>query len=445
MVYRRRFNLTTILIGSILGIAISLFGTGKISIVVLMTDSKNMPNNSRRNHSTRIPNDLLNDLSSRFIINIPEEERSDLVRLCFQIELAHWFYLDRYCEEDSKLERVPLNDFIRITENRKLDCIIKYTSHTRSVAKTVFKHIPCLQKHIAEVDDVIKNWRDYKKNVPTFGAILLDKELKHVLLVQGYVSNASWGFPKGKVNQDESPVNCAIREVLEETGFDITNYIDEKACIHYLFNDQLINLYIVHGISKETKFQPQTKNEIKDFKWFPISDLPMGKKEQSNKASGKWNFFLVAPFLKQLKKWIERKNSNQEKTPHLTNEKSLECAKVQMKDCGKNENPSPAENRVRQHKSTYSPPPRMLRQRSQKHSDENEKNLSQIENKVVQQNFKKNTRVSPKLEKKKFATTEDGFCPISKTWLNISIDSEALIALFSINLRRMSTTDVHRS
>ncbi|GIY04107.1 hypothetical protein CEXT_61351 [Caerostris extrusa] len=58
------------------------------------------------------------------------------------------------------------------------------------------------------------------------------------------------------------------------------------------------------------------------------------------------------------------------------NEKNLSQIE---KDCGKNENPSPAENRVRQHKSTYSPPPRMLRQRSQKHSDENEKNLSQIE------------------------------------------------------------------
>jgi ADP-ribose pyrophosphatase YjhB (NUDIX family) len=34
------------------------------------------------------------------------------------------------------------------------------------------------------------------------------------LLVQGYWVKASWGFPKGKVNQDELPVDCAIREVL---------------------------------------------------------------------------------------------------------------------------------------------------------------------------------------------------------------------------------------
>ena len=43
-----------------------------------------------------IPLEILDDLGSRFIINIPEEERKDLIRICFQIELAHWFYVDEY-------------------------------------------------------------------------------------------------------------------------------------------------------------------------------------------------------------------------------------------------------------------------------------------------------------------------------------------------------------
>lgn len=52
----------------------------------------------------QIPRDILDDLASRFIINVPVEERSDLIRICFQIELAHWFYLDFYCAaEDEKL------------------------------------------------------------------------------------------------------------------------------------------------------------------------------------------------------------------------------------------------------------------------------------------------------------------------------------------------------
>lgn len=44
----------------------------------------------------------------------------------------------------------------------------------------VFGHIPFLQKYLAEVDSVIANWREYKMAVPTYGAILLDKEMKNV-------------------------------------------------------------------------------------------------------------------------------------------------------------------------------------------------------------------------------------------------------------------------
>lgn len=48
--------------------------------------------------------------------------------------------------------------------------------------------------------------------VPTFGAVLLDDTMSNILLVQSYMAT-SWGFPKGKVNQEEDPVACACREV----------------------------------------------------------------------------------------------------------------------------------------------------------------------------------------------------------------------------------------
>jgi mRNA-decapping enzyme subunit 2 len=36
-------------------------------------------------------------------------------------------------------------------------------------------------------------------NVPVFGAILLNPSLDKCLMVKGWKSGASWGFPKGKV------------------------------------------------------------------------------------------------------------------------------------------------------------------------------------------------------------------------------------------------------
>lgn len=54
----------------------------------------------KQNGSLNISCDILDDLASRFIINVPVEERENLIRICFQMELAHWFYLDFYCAEN---------------------------------------------------------------------------------------------------------------------------------------------------------------------------------------------------------------------------------------------------------------------------------------------------------------------------------------------------------
>jgi hypothetical protein len=39
------------------------------------------------------------------------------------------------------------------------------------------------------------------------------------VLVKGWKSSAGWGFPKGKINQDEEPHKCAVREVRTPESF----------------------------------------------------------------------------------------------------------------------------------------------------------------------------------------------------------------------------------
>ena len=50
-------------------------------------------------------------LCSRFLINVPEEESRDPIRLLFQVELAHWFYLDFYCPENPELRTCGIKEF----------------------------------------------------------------------------------------------------------------------------------------------------------------------------------------------------------------------------------------------------------------------------------------------------------------------------------------------
>uniref|UniRef100_A0A3Q3XHM4 mRNA-decapping enzyme 2 n=1 Tax=Mola mola TaxID=94237 RepID=A0A3Q3XHM4_MOLML len=80
---------------------------------------------------------------------------------------------------------------------------------------------------------------------------------------------SGWGFPKGKVNEDEAPHDCAVREVLEETGFDIKNRICKDVYIEQKITDQLVRLYIIPGVSKDTRFNPKTRKEIRNIEWFP--------------------------------------------------------------------------------------------------------------------------------------------------------------------------------
>ncbi|KJH52210.1 Dcp2, box A domain protein [Dictyocaulus viviparus] len=265
--------------------------------------------NSRRNHPTaayslwsssptktsqsapRIPHEVLQDLTFRFLANIPEEEKSDKVRMCFQVELAHWFYIDFYCKQEEKKGCIQMG--------------------MREFARQIFKHCDELAPYAARVDQVIDEWRWYKSTVPTYGAILLDESLNYVLLVQGfYASKNSWGFPKGKVNEGEEPRSCAVREVFEETGFNFDEH-RPRGCekkIQKFVNETMVRLYIVPDVPTDFPFAPQTRNEIRKIQWFNVWDLPTDRSDQfyrSRRPSNN-NFYTVVPFVQDLQKYIVR-------------------------------------------------------------------------------------------------------------------------------------------
>ncbi|PKU47302.1 m7 -mrna hydrolase isoform x2 [Limosa lapponica baueri] len=201
-----------------------------------------------------IPSSVLDDLCSRFILHIPSEERDNAIRVCFQIELAHWFYLDFYMQNTPGLPQCGIRDF-------------------------------------AKADILFIT----------------------VLLVQGYLAKSGWGFPKGKVNKEEAPHDCAAREVFEETGFDIKDYICKEEYIELRINDQLARLYIIPGVPKNTKFNPKTRREIRNIEWFSIDKLPCHRNDMTPKSKlglAPNKFFMAIPFIRPLREWISRRNGD---------------------------------------------------------------------------------------------------------------------------------------
>lgn len=163
---------------------------------------------------------------------------------------------------------------------------------------------------------MITNWIEYKFSIPCSGAVLLDKNLEYVLLVQGYGSK-NWSFPKGKVNHDETLINCAIREVLEETGYDCSNNIYENAAIDRNILESVCRLFIVTDVDMDYNFHPHVRNEIRSIQWFAVNDLPMRPVKKAALGCSQpqtfSKFYTVYPFVPLLRKWIEKERRHRRK------------------------------------------------------------------------------------------------------------------------------------
>ncbi|KRZ66637.1 m7GpppN-mRNA hydrolase [Trichinella papuae] len=256
-----------------------------IALAVMMCDTDDCEAPTRP-----IPTNIINELCCRFLFNMPEEERTDPVRACFHIELAHWFYCDHF-SASAGYPTCSLKEFIR----------------------AVFSNSADLQQYTSNLDDVLAQWRQYKSGVPVYGAILVNAQLDSVLLVQGFFARRSWGFPKGKINEGETVQQCAVREVLEETGYDIGKLMTDSPYLERKFGGYTCGLFLVTGVEHDFPFQPQTKNEIGRLQWFLIDALPKHSKDY--KSSGGYqpkHFFTVTPFLHFIKMHIRNERSRLE-------------------------------------------------------------------------------------------------------------------------------------
>lgn len=54
----------------------------------------------------------------------------------------------------------------------------------------------------------------------------------------------------------------SLVQVLEETGFDVSNLLNKDDYIEKIFGQQRVRLYIIPGVKDDTAFVPLTKKEI---------------------------------------------------------------------------------------------------------------------------------------------------------------------------------------
>jgi len=130
--------------------------------------------------------------------------------------------------------------------------------------------------HITKTTASFRNFKKeyYVQNFGTRAGVVIQKK-NEILLVNQYRllnNNYTWEVPGGKVNNGESPLEGAIRETTEETGFKCEDlklliyYEEDLDCIQnsvYIYSSRIFNKYLV------TK---PLNNEIAEVKWFNITD-----------------------------------------------------------------------------------------------------------------------------------------------------------------------------
>ena len=66
--------------------------------------------------------------------------------------------------------------------------------------------------------------KEFNKSKKKFNQLVHSKKIDKLLQIEPLYDSAEWGIPKGRRNNHESNIDCAIREFTEETNIDKNNY-----------------------------------------------------------------------------------------------------------------------------------------------------------------------------------------------------------------------------
>ena len=110
--------------------------------------------------------------------------------------------------------------------------------------------------------------RKFNSNYKKAGIFIYDPKTNRILLVQS--RGNLWGPPKGTMKKYETPIQCAIREVKEETGLDINpKYLSKKVNV----KNRAIYYYIeidYHDINIQSQ---NFDNDANGITWIKIDCL----------------------------------------------------------------------------------------------------------------------------------------------------------------------------
>jgi 8-oxo-dGTP pyrophosphatase MutT (NUDIX family) len=126
-------------------------------------------------------------------------------------------------------------------------------------------------ENMAIIFENLPKEKDPKFKSRCFGGIIRVKSFDYgeyeYIIVQGR-STGKWSFPKGHSKRGELPLECAKREIEEETGISSSLLSNP---IHYM--KLASGKYFIFELTNKIYFKPQDSFEVLQTKWATINEM----------------------------------------------------------------------------------------------------------------------------------------------------------------------------
>ncbi len=122
------------------------------------------------------------------------------------------------------------------------------------------------------ISEELSNYKNFEKSC---GAIIFNKfnkEYKVLLINFIHDDELRWGFPKGHMENGETEIQTAIREIKEEVGLNVEIIPKFRAQTHFSFKKGTTNAAVYYCAESDSTITIPQKSEVEETAWFSFED-----------------------------------------------------------------------------------------------------------------------------------------------------------------------------